>query len=78
MIQFYKKHPYIIIYSIVVIFSGLLFGWGKIFRDLEWYLDKVNMVIAALISLIGIALFIALWYFRYHNESSTQDLSEKE
>jgi len=72
MRQFFKNNPYIIIYIIVSIFASLLFGWGKIFRGLEWYLDKGNMIIAILISILGIVLCSTLWYFRYHTEDPAE------
>jgi len=73
MRQFFKNNPYIVIYIIVIIFATLIFGWGKFFTSngLEWYLDKVNMIIAGIVSLIGLALFSALWYFRYQPEDKS-------
>jgi formate hydrogenlyase subunit 3/multisubunit Na+/H+ antiporter MnhD subunit len=70
MRQFLKDNPYIVIYTIVIVFATLIFGWGKLFtgNGLEWYLDKVNMIIAGIVSILGLALFSALWYFRHSSE----------
>ena len=60
----------------MIAFASLIFGWGKLFGGnggLEWYLDKVNMVIAGVIAIIGVVLFSALMYFRKQSEGTSQN-----
>jgi preprotein translocase subunit SecG len=73
MIQYLKRNPYLVIYLMVIAFASVLFGLGKIFRGLEWYLDKSGMILAIVFSVIGIVLSSALWYFRNHPEDSESD-----
>lgn len=70
MKNFFKSHPYIRIYLIVMIYAGLLFGWGKITRDLEWYLDGFSLWFSVGASVIGIGLSALLLYFRYSPENT--------
>lgn len=74
MLTFFKKNPYILIYVIATLVAGLIFGWGKLFGNnggLEWYLDKVNMVIAGVLGFFGLILSMALLYFRYHPDNQS-------
>lgn len=65
MRNFFKAHPYVRIYLIVLIYAGLLFGWGKLTKDTEWYLDNMSLWVSVGASVIGVALSVVLLYFRY-------------
>ena len=73
MREFFKEHPYIRIYLIVIFYSGLLFGWGKIFRGNEWYLDHGGLWISVVASIVGVVLSALLLYFRYAPEKQDTD-----
>lgn len=73
MNKLFKAHPYIRIYLIVLIYAGLLFGWGKITRDSEWYLDNVSLWFSVAASIIGVGLSGLLLYYRYSPENTVAD-----
>lgn len=73
MRNFFKAHPYIRIYLIVLIYAGLLFGWGKITKDIEWYLDGFSLWFSIGASVIGIGLSAVLLFFRYSPENREED-----
>ncbi len=66
--KFFKENPYILIFITVIGFASILFGWGKIFRDLEWYLDKTSLILSLIFSIIGLGLSGILLYYRNHSQ----------
>ncbi len=73
MKNFFKAHPYIKIYIIVIIYASLLFGWGKMTRDVEWYLDGFSLWFSVGASIIGIGLSGLLLFFRYSPENTVPE-----
>jgi len=71
MRAFFIEHPYLRIFLIVLVYMTILFTWGKVFRDVEWYLDTVNVWIAGILSLVGLAFSALLLYFRYSSKPAT-------
>ncbi len=70
MKKLFKNNPYLRIYLIVLIYAGLLFGWGKMTRDVEWYLDTTSLYVSIIASVLGIGLSGLLIYFRYAPEKT--------